>query len=90
MELLRTNRKIIRFCRKMLWMKKHQPAKYRIISAITDGMILGTWCLISVGGAIWMTIMGYTTFDSALMGVALLDANIAAFSSIICPEVWES
>ncbi len=85
MELLRQNKSVIRFAKHMLYLKKFQPAKYRLISDLTDGMVLGTWILLSAGFALWLTYEGYTTFDSAMMGICIADLNILGFSCITDP-----
>ncbi|WP_026658638.1 hypothetical protein [Butyrivibrio sp. AC2005] len=70
---------IVKVARKLLWMKKNQPAKYLILSTITDGMVLGTWIFLSTGFALWMVNNGYCAFDSAMMALVLVDLNILFF-----------
>ena len=74
---------IVRIAKKLLWIKKNQPAKYLILSTITDGMVLGTWILLSTGFALWMVNNGYCAFDSAMMGLVLIDLNILFFDAFV-------
>lgn len=80
-EALRRSRYIQRSIRKLLWIKEHQPIKYKVITFITDSMILGLWCVLSVGAAVAATIYGFCSFDSALVGICLLDLNVLVFHS---------
>ena len=89
MKTLANNKTVKKLARKLLWMKKHQPAKYQVISTITDGMILGVWMLISVGVALWLVDNGYTTFDSAMMGLCLVDLNVLIFSILTDTDYYE-
>lgn len=79
---LRKSKWIQREVRKLLWMKEHQPVRFKILETLTESMILGTWLVTSVGIAFLMTINGYTTFDSAMMGMAIVDFNIVFYSII--------
>ena len=89
MRTLAKNKTVIRFAKKMLYIKKHQPALYSFISFVTDGMVLGTWMVLSVGIALWMVNKGYTTFDSAMMGLCLIDLNVLIFYTITDTEYYE-
>ncbi len=80
MRILAKNKTVKKFVKRMLWIKKHQPAKYYMISTITDGMVMGAWVLISGAFALWMVNEGYATVDSALMGLCLVDLNILMIS----------
>jgi len=80
-ETLRKSRYIQRCIKKLLWIKAHQPIKYKVIAFITDSMILGLWCVLSVGAAVAATIYGFCSFDSALVGICLLDINVFVFNS---------
>ena len=82
MRSLAKNKAVIKFAKKMLYIKKHQPALYSFISFVTDGMILGTWMLLSVGIALFMVEKGYTTFESAMMGLCLVDLNVLIFYTV--------
>lgn len=73
------NRAVIKYVRKMLYIKKHQPELYSFISFVTDGMVPGTWMLISVGIALYMVSKGYAAFDSAMVGLCLVDLNVLIF-----------
>lgn len=66
--------------RKLIWIKKHQPVKYAILSFLTDAAVMAFFVLTSLGIAVYATLQGYTTFDSALMGVAVVDVNILMLS----------
>ncbi|WP_042258745.1 hypothetical protein [Butyrivibrio proteoclasticus] len=79
MKTLAKNKSIRRLAKKLLWMKKNQPAKYLLISGITDGMIMGIWILISAAVSLWMVRSGLCDFDSAMMAVALIDMYILIF-----------
>ena len=89
MKTLAKNKAIIKFARKMLYIKRHQPALYAFISFITDGMVLGTWMLISVGIALYMVHVGYATFDSAMVGLCLVDLNVLIFYTVTDSEYEE-
>lgn len=79
------NKTLIKIARKLLRLKRKHPFWYNVLGLVTDGMVLGTFILVSVGIAFWMTIEGYCTFDSALMGLALIDVNIVMFSFLKTP-----
>lgn len=68
--------------KKLLWIKKHQPVKYAIISFLTDAAVMAFFVLTSLGVAVYATLQGYTTFDSALMGVAIIDMNVLMLSFV--------
>ena len=89
MKTLAKNKAAIKFARKMLYIKKHQPALYSFISFITDGMVLGTWMLISVGIALYMVHEGYATFDSVMVGLCLVDLNVLIFYTVTDSEYEE-
>ena len=89
MKTLAKNKAVKKLARKPLWMKKYQPAKYQAISTITDSMILGVWMLVSVGVALWLVDNGYTTFDSAMMGLCLVDLNVLIFSILTDTDYYE-
>ena len=78
MEVLKRSKKIQKLVNMLLLMKEQQPGKYKVIEFITDGMILGSIVLVSMGIAIYAAYAGYTNIDSALVGVAMFDINIAA------------
>ena len=80
-EALKKSRYVQRSIRKLLWIKEHQPLKYKVITFITDSMILGLWCVLSVGAAVAATIYGFCSFDSALVGICLLDLNVLVYYS---------
>ncbi len=90
MRSLARNKAVIKFAKKMLYIKKHQPALYSFISFVTDGMILGTWMLLSVGIAIFMVEKGYTTFESAMMGLCLVDLNVLIFYTVTDSDYEEN
>ncbi len=89
MKTLAKNKAVIKFARRMMYIKKHQPALYSFISFVTDGMVLGTWMLLSVGIALFMVEKGYTTFDSAMMGLCLVDLNVLIFYTVTDPDYEE-
>ena len=82
MNTMAKNKTLIKIARKLLRLKRKHPFWYNVLGLVTDGMVLGTFILVSVGIAFWMTIEGYTTFDSALVGLALVDVNIVMFSCL--------
>lgn len=79
------NKTVVKIAKKLLRLKKRHPFWYNVLGLVTDGMILGTFILVSVGLAFWMTIEGYCTFDSALIGLAMIDLNLVLFSYIKTP-----
>lgn len=85
MDAIAKNKTLIKIARKLLRLKRKHPFWYNVLGLVTDGMVLGTFILVSVGIAFWMTIEGYCTFDSALMGLALIDVNIVMFSFLKTP-----
>ena len=89
MKTVAKNKAVIKFARKMLYIKKHQPALYSFISFITDGMVLGTWMLISVGIALYMVHEGYATVDSVMVGLCLVDLNVLIFYTVTDSEYEE-
>ncbi len=89
MKSLAKNKTVIRFAKKMLYIKKHQPALYSLISFVTDGMVLGIWMVLSVGIALLMVNKGFATFDSAMMGLCLVDLNVLIFYTVTDTEYYE-
>ncbi len=88
MELIRQNKTVIRFAKHMLYLKKYQPAKYKLISSVTDGVLLCAWILLSLGIALYMVYEGYTTFDAALVGVCIVDLNVFGFGAITGSDLF--
>ena len=90
MKSLAKNKTVIRFAKKMLYIKKHQPALYSFISFVTDGMVLGIWMVLSVGIALLMVNKGFATFDSAMMGLCLVDLNVLIFYTVTDSDYEEN
>ncbi len=80
MELLRKNRLVIRFAKHMLRMKKTHPVRYFFVSLFADGVVLGTWILLSVAFVFWLTLNDFTTFESAMMAMCLVNMNVVGIS----------
>ena len=77
MKALKKSRKVQKMVDYFLNLKETHPLIYSIVDHTTDGVILGTLVLISIGVAYYAYLSGFCTFDSAMVGVALFDINLA-------------
>lgn len=57
-------------------LKKHHLWAYRILSLITDGVILGTLTIAMVGVAYYGALVNWWTFDNAMFFGCIIVASI--------------
>lgn len=75
------------FAKKMLKMKKNQPAKYHLIENITDGMVMGTWIIFSLLLMLWIIDLGILSFETGMFLLCIADLYfVFAMSSILEEE----
>ena len=75
------NKVLKKLARRLFYLKMNKPALYYFLSAITDGMIFGTWLIFSAVIALYLVKKGYdyitvmTFFCMITINVTILLCN---------------
>ncbi len=87
MKTLARNKTVRKLANTLLRIKKTQPAKYHLIENVTDGMIMGTWIILSLLFALWIVDLGILSFETAMFTLCIADLYfVFAMSSILEEE----
>lgn len=67
----------------LVWMRETHPFVYKVIDSMVDILVFILTCTVIVGIAMYMVENGYSTYEAALVGAALVNINLLALRWVI-------